>query len=313
MSRTLPPAAATAGLTTAPAQTSPTGPAEARHQRVDGHARVRFGAGGIADIYQRAPCRLLFPDGEADDFPLAVLVTTSGGLTGGDRIRLDVRVDPDARGTVTSQAAEKLYRVLPGDADIRIDTRLSVGRGGIAEWLAQEAILFDRSRLRRTLEIDLEGNARLLTVEMLMLGRDAMGERFATGRIHDAWRIRRDGRLVWADALHMDGAEDANAAPPGDVAEGACAALAALPFGFGEARAMATLLYAGPDAAAHLDLARSLAPAPLGGATCFEDLLILRLIDRDGLALRTAVTRAIMALRAAALGAPSRLPALWTC
>lgn len=269
-----------------------------RHQRVDGYARIAFSRSGLSDLYQRAPCRLLFPEGEAGDFPLAVLITTSGGLTGGDRIRFDMRVAEGARGTVTTQAAEKLYRVLPGDPDIRIDTRIEVARGGIAEWLAQEAILFDRSRLRRMVEVDLAGDARLLGIEMTMLGRDAMGERFDTGLIHDGWRIRRDGHLVWADALHLDGY---------------CVALAALPFGFGDARALATLIYAGPDAADHLELARNLVPAPLGGASCVNGILVLRLIDRDAMALRAAATRALSALRAATIGASARLPALWTC
>lgn len=269
-----------------------------RHQRVNGAARIAFGRSGLADLYQRAPCRLLFPDGEPEDAPLAVLLTTSGGLTGGDRIRFDLRVNEGARGMVMTQAAEKLYRVLPGDEDIRIETHISVARGGSAEWLAQEAILFDRTRLRRALEIDLAADARLLAMEMAVLGRDAMGERFAQGLLHDSWRVRREGRLVWADALHM---------------EGDCKALAAQPYSFGEARAFATLLYAGPDAAEHLDLARTLAPAPLGGATCLEGILIIRLMARDSMALRASATRAACALRAAALSAPPRLPALWYC
>lgn len=288
------PASSDGGAETAPCPP----PVAARHQRVDGHARIRFGPSGLRDLYQRAPCRLLFPDGETGDFPLAVLVTTSGGLTGGDRIRLDIRVDRGARATVTTQAAEKLYRVLPGDADIRIDTRIEVAAGGVVEWLAQEAILFDRSRLRRTVEADLGDGARMLGIETTLFGREAMGERFKTGLVHDAWRIRRNGRLVWADALHL---------------EGDCAAQMARPFGFGDARALASLVYCGPDAADHLDLARRLAPAPHGGATCIGDILVLRLIDRDAMALRARATHALTALRGATLGAPARLPALWTC
>ena len=62
------------------------------------------------DIYQRAPARLLFPQGPPGEPPLAVLVTTSGGLTGGDRIAIDVKAGPGAAITVTTQAAEKIYR-----------------------------------------------------------------------------------------------------------------------------------------------------------------------------------------------------------
>lgn len=268
-----------------------------RHQRVDGAARVAFGTDGIRDLYQRSPCRLLFPDTEPSDLRQAVSITTSGGLTGGDKVRLEIAVDAHARGTVTTQAAEKLYRVLPDDPDIRIETRIEVGEAGVCEWLAQEAILFDRSRVRRSLHVDLGPAARMLAVESLVFGRSAMGESFTTGLIHDAWRIRRNGRLIWADALHIDGD---------------FAAVADRPFGFGGARAIATIVYAGTDAADHLELGRTLAGAPSGGATAM-DLLILRLIDHDARALRDRVIRAASALRTAALTLPPRLPAVWYC
>lgn len=291
----LPDDGARAGLRPLPVPIPASAPAP-RHQRVDGHARICFSRAGIHDLYQRAPCRMLFPDTEAGEAPLAVMITTSGGLTGGDRIRLDISALPGARGTVTTQAAEKLYRVLPDEADIHIETRIEVAEDAAIEWLSQEAIIFDRSRLRRSLDIRLTGNARLLGVEMMMMGRDAMGEIFSTGLIHDAWRIRRDGRLIWADALHIERKGDESPSP----------------FGMGNARALATLVYAGPDAASHLDLARSLAPAPDGGATLINDILIIRLMNKDGMALRAAASTALSALRTATLGAPSRLPALWT-
>ena len=54
------------------------------HQRVDGATRVEFSAAGgttrLADLYQRAPCRVLFPDVDADEPRQAVLLTTSEKL-----------------------------------------------------------------------------------------------------------------------------------------------------------------------------------------------------------------------------------------
>lgn len=270
----------------------------ARHQRLTGLSRVVFGPGGVADIYQKAPCRLLFPDAAAGEFPLAVSLTTSGGLTGGDRVAVQVVVEPGACGTVTTQAAEKLYRVLPDDPDIAVETQLAVGAGGRCEWLGQEAILFEGTRLRRRLEADVAGNGALLAVETVVFGRSAMGEAFTQGLIHDAWRVRRDGRLIWADTLQLSG----------DIA-----ALGAQPYGLEGARALATMLYVGRDATQHLDLARSLAPAPHAGATSFDEVLLLRWAAPDAQVLRTQVMAAAQALRAAVFGLPARLPALWTC
>jgi urease accessory protein len=268
------------------------------HQRIDGEARVSFGPNGMRDLYQRAPCRLLFPQVEAGNFPQAVAVTTSGGLTGGDRIRYALDVAENSTGTLTTQAAEKLYRVLPADPDIHIETRIDVRSEGRAEWLAQEAILFDRTRVRRQVAMHIAQSGRLLATESLVFGRGAMGERFCTGLVHDAWRIWRGGRLVWADAFHIDGD---------------FAAQAALPFGLGSATAMATILYVGPDAADHLPLARDLAGDGTGGATSFDGLLILRLIDREPRLLRDRVMRAASMLRVSTLGLPPTLPAVWTC
>lgn len=273
-------------------------PPRSRHQRVDGRAMVAFGPRGIRDMMQVAPARLLFPDGREGDFPLCVTVTTSGGLTGGDRLALDIVVDPGVAATIVPQAAEKLYRALDEDDPTRIDTRIAIGAGAICEWLAQEAILFDRSKMRRTLEADMAPDARMLAMEMLVLGRSAMGETYQSGLIHDSWRIRRGGRLVWADALHV---------------EGDFATQGRAPFGFGDASAIATLVYAGPDAADYLDLARTLVDAPTGGATSFDGLLILRLTRNDAQALRKDVMRAAGVLRAAIFGLSPSMPTICYC
>ncbi len=84
----------------------------------------------------------------------------------------------------------------------------------------------------------------------MVFGRAAMGERFAQGLVHDEWRIWRGGRLVWADALHI---------------EGDFAAMADAPFGFGGARSVATIVYVGADAADHLISPARLRPRPVAG------------------------------------------------
>jgi urease accessory protein len=157
----------------APGATALPSASHQRHQRVDGRARLVFGQSGIRDLSQVAPARLMFPDARDGDHPLIVTIATSGGLTGGDRLAFDIEIEAGASATIVSQAAEKLYRALDEDAATQIDTRLRVGAAGDCEWLAQEAILFDRSRMRRSLEIDLAGDARVLALETLVLGRHA--------------------------------------------------------------------------------------------------------------------------------------------
>lgn len=283
----------------------------AAHQRVDGATRIEFSATGsktrLVDLYQRAPCRMLFPDTDPGEPTQAVLLTTSGGLTGGDRLQVDLAAHAGARATLTSQAAEKIYRALPGDEPARIDVRLAAGAGAYVEYLAQETILFDGARLRRQLDADLAPGARLLATESLVFGRRAMGESLRSGFVHDAWRIRRDGRLIFADALHLDGLR----------LDGEVAALRAAPFGFGAATACATLIHVADDAPALLAPVRSrLAEADASAivhATTREHMLILRLLADDAALLRRALLRATGIVRSLAAGLSERLPQVWYC
>ena len=275
------------------------------HQRVDGEARIAFrrdatGKTVLADLYQRAPCRVLFPTTEVDEPIQSVLLTTSGGLTGGDRTRVGIEVRANAQATLTTQAAEKIYRALPdtGDALVRVDMRVS--DGAWAEWLAQETIVFEGSRLRRLFAADVAATGRLLAVESIVFGRTAMGENFDTGLLHDAWRISRGGRLVWADALHLEG----------DVRSQRTA-----PLGFGTNVACSTVLYVGADAPQQLLEARQLLDqCNLScGATSLDGIMLVRIMAADAAELRAAVMSLIAGIRRSAASLPARLPRVWHC
>ena len=133
--------------------------------------------------------------------PEAVLLNTAGGLTGGDRMNLDVTLGARAEATLTTAAAEKIYRARDGDATIGV--KLALGAGARLAWLPQATILFDGSRLDRRTDVQLAGDARFLGVEFLIFGRQAMGEDVHLGACRDAWRIRRDGALVFADTFRV--------------------------------------------------------------------------------------------------------------
>lgn len=254
----------------------------------------------LADLYQRAPCRVLFPAAEADEPVQAVLLTTSGGLTGGDRTRVAVAMGSDTRATVTTQAAEKIYRALPVAGDAVVQVELRVDGGAWAEWLAQETILFEGSRLRRLFTAEMSATGRLLAVESIVFGRTAMGEHFDTGMLHDAWRIRRDGKLIWADALHLEG----------DVRK-----LRGMPFGFGTSVACSTVLYVGADAPRQLGEARRLLSESSlpGGATSLDGIMLVRIMADDAVELRAAVMKLIAGIRQTAASLPARLPRVWHC
>lgn len=275
------------------------------HQRLDGEARIAFrrdpgGRTTLTDLYQRAPCRVMFPETEPDEPLQAVLLTTSGGLTGGDRTNVVVTIQAGAQATLTTQAAEKIYRALPATGDARVQVEMQVGPAAWAEWLAQETIVFEGSRLRRRFAADVAPSGRLLAVDSIVFGRTAMGEHFDTGLLHDAWRISRGGKLTWADALHLEG----------DVRQ-----LRSAPFAFGTSVACSTVLYVGADATQQLAQARGiLSQCPLPcGATSLDGVMIARIMADDAVQLRAAVMQLIAGIRRAAAALPARLPRVWQC
>src|ERR1700690_2471803 len=91
---------------------------------------VTAGAGGSrrGRVHEAGSLRVRFPNGNSLAALDAVIVNTGGGMTGGDRFDVDIKVGTGARLSVTTAAAEKIYRSLGPDTDIGVT--LDVGSGG---------------------------------------------------------------------------------------------------------------------------------------------------------------------------------------
>ena len=153
-------------------------------------------------LHESGSLRVRFPSPEAEGLS-AVFVNTAGGVAGGDRFDIDIAAGEGARLTVTTAAAEKVYRAEGAPAQLNI--ALKAAAGAHLGWLPQETILFDRARVSRRIDIDLAESASLLLCEIVVFGRAAMGERMLQGEFVDRWRLRRGGRLVFAETVRLDG------------------------------------------------------------------------------------------------------------
>jgi urease accessory protein len=264
-------------------------------QRARGELRIAYaardGRAALRDLYQSGCLKARFPRPAPDEPTTAVLLNTGGGIAGGDHLRTAIHVAAGARLIVTTQAAERIYRARPADSPATIETTLAVDDDAALDWLPQETILFDRSRARRRLSIDLAATARFVGVESSVLGRKAMGETVGSASWHDLIRLRRAGRLLLHDATRLDGAVTTQLA-------GAATG--------GSARAVATLLYAGPDAAARLDRLRDVLAAADAGASAWDGLLVARILAQDSARLRRLVMAGLAVLRD-----DRPLPRLW--
>jgi urease accessory protein len=162
-------------------------------------------------LHESGSLRVRFPSPEAEGLS-AVFVNTAGGIAGGDRFDIDIAAGEGSRLTLTTAAAEKIYRAESSPAQLNISLRAAAGSH--LGWLPQETILFDRARVSRQIDIDLADSASLLLCEIVVFGRAAMGERMLQGEFVDRWRIRRGGRLVFAETVRLDGDIGAKLASP---------------------------------------------------------------------------------------------------
>ncbi|WP_309141039.1 urease accessory protein UreD [Novosphingobium sp. G106] len=253
--------------------------------------RQRQGRTTIDPSYQ-AGCLRMRQVGDGD-VPCAVLINTAGGVAEGDSLNQRIAWKECTAATVTTQAAEKIYRAL--SAGCTISTKLTVERGARAEWLPQETILFDAFRLHREAQIVLAEDVTFLGVEALVLGRASMGESVTSGSLRDRMRIWRGDRLIYADTLALDG----------DIA----ALMDRAAVGNG-ARAMAVIVHASAEAAALRDPVREAleGAAGLAAASCWNGLLAVRLLAPDSEVLRGDIALALSVLRQ---GRP--LPRVWRC
>lgn len=275
---------------------SPQVPVRTIPEAVRAHAYVRVvfaraGAGTEAAVrYETGGLRMRFP--KAGGRCEGVLINSAGGIAGGDIVGVACEVQAGAVVTLTTQSAEKIYSAEGPPAQLCVD--LSLADKATLIWLPQETILFDGAALVRQFNVSMSPSATLLALESTVFGRVAAAEQLDTGQFLDRWRVRRDGRLIFADSTRLSGAISRILAGP------AC--------GDG-ARAVATLLYAAPDAEARLPGLRRLFAKTKGrcAASAFQGMLVARFAAADPADLRAAVVAAAQALL------PQPLPRVWSC
>jgi urease accessory protein len=246
------------------------------------------GSTRLLDLGEGGGYRLKFPRGPRFE---GVVVNTGGGMAGGDRVDVTVEAGDGTTAVLTTQSAEKIYRAQRDAAHVA--TTLRLGSDARLAWIPQPTLLFDGARLERRLDAELPASGRLLVAETVVLGRIAMGEEVSAGSLSDRWRIRRDGRLLFAEALRLDN-------PIDRLLSGRCTG--------GGGRALASILLVGPDAEAALEPVRSVDP-PVGcesGASAWNGMLSVRVIGADPAAVTRHVGSVLQHLGEAAL------PRVWS-
>jgi urease accessory protein len=260
---------------------------------------------------QRGPLavqRPFFPEGPAVCH--VYLLHPPGGLVGGDRLRVDLRVADGAHALCTTPAATKIYR--SDGAVARQEQRLSLDGDAVLEWLPQEIILHDgaAAELRTRIDLPAAGSrARFIGVELLCFGLPARGEGFGRGRCRQRLELWRGERPVAIERGRYDGASPVHAARWGLHGAPVLGTLLAAP----APAEVQTAAQAGATLQALRALADALPAGELGSVTVLGEgaALACRYLGASAERGRRFLHAAWRLLRPALLGRPATPPRIW--
>ena len=258
-------------------------------QRATGQLSFHVSQKRVSRMYQSGSAKLMLPNTHSVMME-AVIVNTSGGMTDGDTLNIDVKTE-DCALVMTTQTAERVYRS-GGTTPAKVNINLSISDTADLHWLPQETIVFNDSKFDRTLTINLSSCSNCLIAETIVLGREAMGENICDCKLTDNWRVFRDGKLFHAESLRLSD----------EVSK-----IIAAPAGGNGARLLSTILYVGDNLEQVADrVARLIKQISSNCAwSCWDDRLVIRLVSVHSASARKDIERLLLAIR------QQPLPRVW--
>lgn len=233
--------------------------------------------------------RPFFPEGGVNH---TYVLHPPGGMVGDDLLQIHASVDTSAHALITTPGATKAYRNVCTQSQLNTSLRVE----GILEWLPQEVILFDNSKLSSQTQIRLGPQARLISWEIICLGRPAGDLPFDEGFARFLTTVESPAGRVLHDNLLLD----------------AKSPLIRSPWGLNQNTAIGVMLaYPGDinlrDKVREVLHANNLAV----GVTLLDSLLVIRGMAAQAQNLRRVFVQVWEAIRPILLRREACLPRIW--
>ena len=133
----------------------------------------------LIENYHKVPLQVqkaLYLDEEMPQMPYIYIMSPSGGILQGDRLRIDIHGHENSAFHITTQAATKIYRMETNFATQILNITLE--KGSYAEFLPDMIIPYKNSRFYQEVNMKIHEDATCLYSEILVSGRVAHGESF---------------------------------------------------------------------------------------------------------------------------------------
>jgi len=169
-------------------------------QRSNGKIDIELIDNDFSKFFQSGCCKILNPK-NYNEFKELVLINTAGGITCNDNIEINAVIN-NSQLNVCTQTAEKIYAGIGDPARVEININLN---NSTMYWLPKELILFDNSKLRRNININLSDNSNLIFCETTIFGRKAMSEKIKNISFSDQWKIYSNSSIKHFEAINIKG------------------------------------------------------------------------------------------------------------
>lgn len=141
------------------------------------------------------PLQALEPVRAGDGTLYLMMLNTSGGMVGGDRLRTRVDIGPDAAVALTTASASKAYRST-GAAAIQ-ESIIRIGRGATLEFLPEHLIPHPGSIVHQLLRVEMEAGSRAIIYDAIAAGRIGRGESWNLTELRSETILTRETRPVY--------------------------------------------------------------------------------------------------------------------
>ena len=242
---------------------------------------------------RKGPLTVQQPFYPENDVCHVYLLHPPGGIVGGDRLDLDVRLKEKAHAVITTPGAGKFYRSSGKTAILQQTFHLEPG--SVLEWFPQETILFNGALAKIQTTVDCAPGSSFFGWDILCLGQPVRDIRFDTGELTSGLSIRINDRPVLLDRLHIKGAQDLDLFP------GLCG------------QPVAASFFAGPVDQALYEKVRQkhASDDAFFGITLLDGLLAARYLGKNPNTARRLFTNLWEDLRPALTGKAVCIPRIW--
>jgi len=168
----------------------------------------------VTQVYHVAPLKVqrsFYPEGK--NICQTMILNTAGGIVETDRLEQQIYLNNNARVSITTASAGKIYRSEKAQAQQHVN--IQIESGGYLEFFPQENIIFSGANYYQKLKVELAPQAEYLGWEINRFGRSARGEKFLTGTWLSVTEISREGKPIWIDRQALWGEKNLFTTPNG--------------------------------------------------------------------------------------------------